>query len=118
MKSKQQGVTMIGVVFIAGMIVFFSIMALKLVPSYIEYATIQSHLRELARAPDTRGASPQELRLAFNRRRHIDNITSVDGNDMTVEKDGGDVLLTIEYSTQIHMVGNISALIEFEASSK
>ena len=118
MKSKQQGVTVVGMLFIAGMIVFGAIMALKLVPAYIEYATIQNHLSELARAPDTRGASPQELRLAFNRRARIDNVTAVDGRDMTIEQNGGDLVLTIEYVTQIKMVGNISALIEFEASSE
>ena len=118
MKSKQQGVTMIGIMFIAGMIVFSAIMALKLVPSYIEYATIQNHLRNLARSPDGRSASPQELRSAFNRRSQIDNISSVSGRDMTIENDGGELLLTIEYSVQTHMMGNISALLDFEASSK
>jgi hypothetical protein len=118
MKSKQQGMTMIGVIFVAGMIVFVAIMALKLVPSYIEYATIQSHLRDLARAPDTRGASVRDIISAFNRRAQIDNISTVDGRDIDIAKEGGDVVLTIEYSKRIPMVGNISACIDFEASSQ
>jgi len=118
MKSKQQGVTMIGMMFIAGIIVFSAIMGLKLIPSYIEYATIRNHLRDLARAPDSRSASPQGLRSAFNRRSQIDNITSVDGRDLMIGRDGGDLVLTIEYSIQTHMMGNISACLDFEASSQ
>ncbi len=118
MKSQQQGATMIGIIFIAGLIVFFSIMALKLVPSYIEYATIQSHLRDLARAPDTRAAPPRDIMSAFNRRKHIDNITSVDGRDMDIDKQGSEVVLTIEYETRIHLMGNLSACIDFLASSE
>lgn len=118
MKSQQQGVTMIGMVLIAGLIVFFAITGLKLIPAYIEFATIQSHLRELAHAPDTRDAAPREIQSAFNRRKHIDNITSVDGSDIDVDKTGADVVLTLTYETRIHMMGNISACIDFEATSK
>ena len=118
MKSKQQGMTMIGVIFVAGMIVFVAIIALKLIPSYIEYATIQSHLRDLARAPDTRGASARDIISAFNRRAQIDNISTVDGRDIDIAKEGGEVVLTIEYSKRIPLVGNISACIDFEANSQ
>ena len=118
MKSRQQGVTMVGMMFIAGIIVFFAITGLKLIPAYIEFATIQSHLRELARSPDTRGASPRDIQTAFNRRKHIDNITSVDGRDIEVAKDGGEVILVLAYENRIHMMGNLSALIEFEATSE
>jgi hypothetical protein len=117
MKSQQQGVTMIGMALIAGLIVFFAIMGIKLVPAYIEYATIQSHLRELAHAPDTPGLAPREIQMAFNRRKHIDNITSVDGRDIEIEKDGADVVLTLVYEARIHMMGNITACIDFEATS-
>ena len=118
MKAKQQGVTVVGMVLIAAGIVFVAVMALKLVPAYIEYATIKNHLRELARAPDTRDASPGEIMAAFNRRAQIDDITSVNGRDLDISREGGDVILSAYYETRIKMVGNISACIEFEPSSE
>lgn len=117
MKTQQRGATMIGMVLIAAGVVFFAVMALKLVPAYIDYATIQNHLRELARAPDTRGASPAEIMAAFNRRAQIDNITAVDGRDLDISSEGGEVVLSAVYSTRIKLVGNISACIDFDASS-
>ncbi len=109
---------MIGMALIAAGVVFFAIMALKLVPAYIEHATIKNHLRELARAPDTRGASPAEIMAAFNRRAQIDDITAVDGRDLEISRDGSEVVLSATYSTRIKLVGNISACIDFEASSQ
>jgi hypothetical protein len=117
MKAKQQGVTVVGMVLIAGAIVFVAIMALKLVPAYIEYASIQNHLRELARAPDTRSASPAEIMAAFNRRAQIDDITAINGRDLDITREGGDVILSAYYEKRVKMVGNISACIEFEPSS-
>lgn len=117
MKSRQQGVTVVGMIFIAAAIVFVAIMGLKLIPAYIEYASIQNHLREIARAPDTRNAAPGEIMAAFNRRAQIDDITSVTGRDLDISREGGEVILTAYYETRIKMVGNISACIEFEPSS-
>lgn len=109
---------MAGMVLIAGAIVFLVIMALKLVPAYIEYATVQNHLRELARAPDTRSASPGEIMAAFNRRAQIDDITVINGRDLEIAREGADVILSASYETRIKLVGNINACIEFEPSSE
>ena len=117
MKSGQQGVTVVGMVLIAAGIVFVVIMTLKLVPAYIEYATIQNHLRELARAPDTITASPREIITAFNRRAQIDDITAVDGRDLNIVREGGNLILSTYYESRVKLFGNISACIEFEASS-
>ncbi|MGD8788399.1 MAG: DUF4845 domain-containing protein [Burkholderiales bacterium] len=117
MRAKQQGVTVVGMVLIAAAIVFGAVIGLRLIPAYVEFATIQNHLRELARAPDTRGASPGEIMRAFNRRAQIDDITTVDGRDLEIARDGGDVVLTVVYEKRVKLVGNVSACIDFEASS-
>ncbi|HUU73852.1 MAG TPA: DUF4845 domain-containing protein [Burkholderiales bacterium] len=118
MKTQQRGATMVGMVLIAAGVVFLAIMALKLIPAYIEYATIQGHLREIARAPDTRAASAPEIMAAFNRRAQIDDITTINGRDLDISRDGSEVVLSAVYSTRIKLVGNISACIDFDASSE
>jgi len=118
MKAQQQGATVVGMIFIAAGIVFVVVLALKLVPAYIEYATIQNHLRELARAPDTRTATPAEIRSAFGRRAQIDDIRAISSADLDIARDGGDVILSASYETRIKLVGNISACIDFEPSSE
>ena len=117
MKSKQQGVTVVGMIIIAGLIVFGSVMGLKLVPAYIEYVPIRNHLRDLARAPDTRDSSVPEIMSAFDRRAQIDDISVVRGSDLAVVREGGATIISVEYSKTIHMVGNISALLDFEVTS-
>jgi len=115
--KRQRGVTFIGMVFIAGLIVFAAIIGLKLVPAYIEYATVVNHLREIARSPDARGASPREIQTMFNKRAQIDAINAVKGDDIDIEKEGDRVVLSARYSTKIKLFGNLSACIDFVASS-
>lgn len=104
-------------VFIAGLIVFAAIIGIKLVPAYIEYATVSKHLRDIARAPDARGASPRDIQLMFNKRAQVDDIKAVTGEDIEVSQEGDAVILTAVYSTKIKLFANLSACIDFEASS-
>jgi hypothetical protein len=115
--NRQRGVTFVGMVFIAGLIVFVAIIGLKLIPAYIEYATIVNHLREIARSPDARGASPKDIQVMFNKRAQIDAIDVVKGNDIEVEKEGDQVILRTAYSSKIKLFGNLSACIDFVATS-
>lgn len=116
MRKQQRGVTFVGMVFIAGLIVFGAIIGIKLIPAYIEYATVTNHLRDLARSPEARG-TPRDLLVAFNKRAQIDDIRSVTGEDLEVTKEGDQVTLTAAYSSKIKLFGNLSACIDFVATS-
>ena len=115
--KRQRGVTFVGMVFIAGLIVFAAIIGLKLIPAYIEYATVVNHLREIAHSPDARGASPKEIQSMFRKRAQIDAIEVVKADDIEVEKEGDQVTLRAAYSTKIKLFGNLSACIDFVATS-
>ena len=114
--KRQQGVTFVGMIIIAALIILGAIIALKLVPAYIEYATVVRHLREIARSPDSRG-SPREIQMQFSKRAQIDNIRAVTADDIEVNRDGDSVVLTANYQTRVKLFGNLSACIDFEASS-
>lgn len=116
--NRQRGVTFIGIIFIAAGIIFAAIMGLKLIPPYIEYASIKSHFREIARSPDTRGASPIEIQQAFNRRAQIDNIDAIRGQDIEVVNEGDGPVLSANYGVRVHLMGNVSACLDFVVSSE
>jgi len=114
---RQQGVTFVGMVLIGMLIVVVAIIGIRLVPAYIEYVTIRSHLRELARSPDARGASQTEIMQLFNRRALIDNIRSVTGQDLDIIRDGDELSISAVWSTKVKLLGNVSACIDFNARS-
>ena len=114
--KRQRGVTFVGMIFIAALIILGAIIALKLVPAYIEYATVVQHLREIARSPEARG-SPREIQMLFSKRAQIDDIRAVTADDVEVTRDGDSVVLTASYQTKVKLFGNLSACIDFEASS-
>ena len=116
--KRQRGVTFVGMIFIAALIIIGAIIALKLVPAYIEYATVVQHLREIARSPEARGGSPRDIQLMFSKRAQIDNIKVLTADDIEVTRDGDSVLLSAAYQTKIKLFGNLNACIDFEPRSK
>ena len=116
--TNQKGVTFVGMIMIAAMIIFVVIIGIRLIPAYIEYATIVNHLREIARSSDARGASVRDIQTMFGKRAQIDDIKSVDARDVEVEKEGESVILRAVYSTKVSLMGNVSACIDFQASSE
>lgn len=118
MDKKQQGATMLGMLLVGGLIVFGAIMALKLIPPYIEYATIRNHLRDMAKDSSLHGATVRDIGAAFNRRAQIDNISAVSGADLDVSREGGEFVISTEYAVRVKLVGNVSACIDFEVSSE
>lgn len=115
--KRQRGVTFVGMIFIAALIVVGAIIALKLVPAYIEYATVVQHLREIAHSPEARGGSPREVQMMFAKRAQIDNIKAITADDIEVRREGDAMVLTAVYQTKVKLFGNVSACIDFEASS-
>lgn len=114
--KRQRGVTFVGMIFIAALIILGAIIALRLIPAYIEYATVVQHLREIARSPEARG-STREIQMLFSKRAQIDDIRAITANDIEVTRDGNSVILSASYQTKVRLFGNLSACIDFEARS-
>ncbi len=48
----------------------------------------------------------------------IDNVNVITGKDLDVAKDRGQTVVSANYSVTVPIAGNLSALIEFQASTQ
>lgn len=113
---RQRGVTFVGMMFIAGLIVFAAIIGLKLVPAYIEYATVVTNIRDVAR--DTKSGNLADIQSSFRKHAQIDGIETVKAEDIEIEKDGDKVIVKAVWSKKVKIFGNLNACIDFVATSE
>jgi hypothetical protein len=116
-RNKQQGVSLSGLLIWSVIIVLVAILGMRLVPSFIEYAAIKRALMATASDPDLQNAAARELRLAFDKRAAIDEIKSVSGRDIVINKQNTQVMLSVSYAVKKPLFANVSLLIDFEAAS-
>jgi hypothetical protein len=115
---RQRGISLIGLLMVSAVVVLFAIIGFKLLPSYIEYFTIQRVITDLANGTEVRGGSVRDVQNAFDRRAQIDNISSIRGSDLEVVKQGaGGFEVAATYSVQVPLFGNLNACIDFNAEA-
>jgi len=111
-QRAQRGLSMIGFLFVAAVIVIFAVVGFRMVPSYVEYYTIQSAVsKSLRDAPDP---SPAVVRRSFEKYIAADYIDSVVASDLQVAREGNVITASITWQKQLHMVGNVSLLLDFD----
>ncbi|MCK9619964.1 MAG: DUF4845 domain-containing protein [Methylobacter sp.] len=111
--KRQQGLTLISLVFILGLIGFFVMLTLKIVPIYLDHGKVKSALEALKATPELQTKSEYEIRDSLNKRFSINYVYDVKPENIKVIKHGNYVKVDIEYETVVKLVSNLSALAEF-----
>jgi len=118
MRDRQQGITLMGLIIGAFVLVFAALLAMKLLPPYLEYFSVKKALTGIGLETRGRGATVADVRRAFENRSAIDNISSVHPSTLEISKQGNDLLITASYRKEVPLFANIGVYIDFTASSK
>ena len=117
MKSQQRGLTMFGFLFVAVVLVMVALLAMKLVPAYIEFFSVKKILATMGQDSDIRSKSNAEIRNNFSKRASTGYVTVVKPEDLSIDRSGGVPVITAEYEFRTKLVGNVSLVVDFSASS-
>jgi uncharacterized protein DUF4845 len=115
-RAKQRGLSIVGFLFVAAMVVMFVMIGFRLLPTYIEYYSVQKALEQaLADTKDLN--STAEVRAAFQKRADAGYIESVSARDIEVVKTKNDLTASVSWTRKLPLVGNVSLFLEFDASA-
>lgn len=117
MKSRQRGLTMFGFLFVAVVLIFVAMLAMKLVPAYIEFFSVKKILATMGQESEIRSRSNAEIRSDFSRRTAAGYVSVVKPEDLSIDRRGGVPVITAEYEFRTKLVGNVSLVVDFSASS-
>jgi hypothetical protein len=115
-RHRQGGLTMTGFLFTAFVAVAVVMIGFRMLPPYIEYFTVK---KIMAKTLDDskQGFSLYQFRRDFDLKASADYIDSVKGSDIEVTKEGNNLVATASWTRTLHLVGNVSLLLEFEATA-
>jgi hypothetical protein len=115
-RAKARGLTIIGFLLVAAVAVIFIAVGARMVPAYIESYSVQKSLeKSLADAKDP--TSIGDVRKSFTKYIQTDYIDSVNAGDVDVQKQGNEVTATVTWARKLHLVGNVSLYLDFEATA-
>ena len=117
MQSQQRGLSMIGFLFVAVVLVAMAMLAMKLVPAYMEFFSVKKILNTMGQESDLRSKGNAEIRNDFARRANVGYTTVVKPSDLTIDRSQGVPVISADYAFRTKLFGNVSLVVDFSASS-
>jgi len=111
---RQQGVTMITMVAGLLLLAFFVLIAVTLMPVYLEHFSVSSHINRISKDASTREMSKSEIQDTLLKRFGIDDVKNVGPSNITItEKPNGGFTIDCEYEVRKSFLGNVDLLVYF-----
>ncbi len=110
---KQQGLTAISWVIIIAFLGFQGILAMNVIPVYINDASVKSIVKGLETDPDLRGANSRKIREIILKRLKINNLYDIKKDNIKIKKARNGYSVNITYEPRGTLVGNLDYIITF-----
>ena len=111
-RTHQRGMTGIGWLIVLALIGFFVLLALRMVPAYLDYFKVVSTLEALEE--ESGFSSPAEIRRLLERRFDVSFVNSITPQDLEIKNVGKNYRVTASYEKREHIVANVYVLMDFE----
>lgn len=109
----QQGLTLISIIFILGLIAFFVLLALKIGPIYLNHSKVLNALSAVENIENVENMGKREIQASLAKRFGMNYVTKVEKEDVLITKRPNYIKVEIEYESVEKLFGNLSVLIEF-----
>jgi len=114
MRKAQAGVSITGLLVVLVIAIVVLLLAMKVIPSFMEYRTAKATIEVVARA----GQTPADIRRAFENRAAIDNIESIKPQDLEISKEGNRMIVAFAYRKEIPLFGSVGLYIDYAADTR
>ena len=111
-RSKQRGITFLGLVFVGVVLAFLGVVGAQVLPTAVEYMAVKKAVQK-----STEGQSPADVRLLFTKAAAIDNISSINADQLDVSKQGDRVVVSFAYEREIHLFGPAFLTLKYKGQS-
>lgn len=110
---RQQGLSLVGFIFVIAIVALIAVLGMKVVPTVVEYVGVKKAITAAKNA----GSTPAEIRASFDKQADTGYIESVSGKDLQITKtnDGFDV--GVAYEKRIALIGPASLVIDYVAGT-
>ena len=111
--KNQAGLTAVGFILILIPVGLAVYILLRAAPAYIEAFSVGDVVNSLKKELDLKEKSREEIYTMIKKRLDVNNISSVDKDDIKIQKTVNDVTVTIDYETRVPLFWNVALAFSF-----
>ncbi|QHS09828.1 DUF4845 domain-containing protein [Sinimarinibacterium sp. NLF-5-8] len=114
MRQSQRGLSLLGLVFVLGIIAFFAVITVKCVPIYLNHMKVASSVAKVAADPESARAEAATIRTMLQRFWDIESIDYLQPRDVKIKRTPEGRYLSYDYEAYEHLFYNIAVVIHFQ----
>jgi len=111
---RQQGMTMLGLVFLICFIGVFAFGFIRLTPVYLNYMKVIGVIDGVVAEFDGQGANAAAVRRSIGRRFDVESVGEIVAKDVKVTPVDGGLQVSAVYNHSTPFIGNISFTVHFD----
>lgn len=112
--KHQQGLTFLSIVMILGLIAFFILLGLKIVPIYMNHSKVMNALTALEETSEVEYMSKYDIKSSLDKRFEMNYVDHVEDDNISITKGEKYVRVEIQYERVEVLVGNLNILVQFD----
>ena len=112
--AKQQGLTLIGLAIVLGLIGMIVLSVLKVFPVYMEHLAVQTSMEAIEVDPRVKNMSVGQIRELFRKKLEMNQVTSVSAGKAKIGRGIGELTFVIEYEVRKDYFANIDLVLSFK----
>ena len=116
--AKSKGITLIGFICLASLMITVSLIGFRLVPAYIENYSVVDSLNKLQSKVEEMHPNSElarsSIQSTLEKMFDINYIHSVAARDVEVSREDEGYMVRVVYDVRIGLIGNISLLLHFD----
>jgi len=117
MRNKQNGMTMLSWLVVLGILVFFLLIGIKMVPTYLENYSIKQILANMENDHKVRTMSANQMKKSFLKRLRINSVYEFDRNSIKIKKEKLGTRFSVDYEIRKPVAGNVFIVMVFSDSA-
>ena len=114
---QQRGLSFFGLLIVLGLIAFFALVTLKVVPLYMENSSVNHAFDQMAATPGIGKKGKRAMLQRIKNQFDIDNVSSIrPKDDIMVDKseDGKNWVVWVKYEARADLFANVGVYANFE----
>lgn len=114
LKSRQAGMTTLGLIILVTFVGLFAFAAIRLAPVYLNYMKVVGVVQGVGEEFDGQNASRTAIRSSIQRRFDIESVSELTAKDVKVVKRDTGYEVVAAYSHKTPFLANVSFVVDFD----
>ena len=110
--ERQRGMTLIGMLLLLILIGFVAVIAMKVVPMYVQYYSIKSTIESIRKEPQVAQMSAQEIQNAIQKRFDIGYVDNITARDLKIRNENRGRVLDLVYQDERALFYGLSVVLK------